>query len=73
MILWSHGGSTPVRPVLNVTSHAAGIGEPRQVRKEAAVSRHPWVTWGHVAGAGLTGVFLHLTNRQGAKDAKVSP
>ena len=51
-------GSTPVQPVLNVASYAAEIGEPRQIREEAAVSRHLWVTWGCAAGAGCTGVFL---------------
>jgi len=37
---------------LRVGSHAAKVREPRQVRKEAAVSDRLRVPWGDLAGAG---------------------
>ena len=37
---------------LSVGSHAAKVREPRQVRKEAAVSDRLRVPWGDLAGAG---------------------
>jgi len=40
------------RPTLRVGSHAARVREPRQVRKEAAVSDRLRVPWGDLAGAG---------------------
>ena len=40
------------RPTLRVGSHAAKVREPRQVRKEAAVSERLRVPWGDLAGAG---------------------
>ena len=40
------------RPTLRVGSHAAKVREPRQVRKEAAVSDRLRVPWGDLAGAG---------------------
>ena len=40
------------RPTLKVGSHAAKVREPRQVRKEAAVSDRLRVPWGDLAGAG---------------------
>jgi len=43
----------PTRPVLKAGSCAAGTCEPRQVRKEAAVSRLSRVPQGCLAGAGL--------------------
>lgn len=44
--------------VLKARSHAAENHESGQVRKEAAISGHFWVTWGSLAGAFKRGTAL---------------
>ncbi len=49
---------SPAEAVLKVGSHATGIREPRQIRKEAAVSEPFCVPWGCLIGAVFSGYRL---------------
>src|SRR5918996_1766365 len=54
-------------PTLRVGSHAAEAREPRQVRKEAAVSERLRVPWGDLAGAGPDGEYEQRSSTPGAR------